>query len=937
MKRFIGWLCAVLLLLTPVLSACGEQASAPGQSETLTVLYLHATKDDTLIKTAKYVIYALNAGRQGRSIVIDRVDDEKNKLVFETADSNSLSKLINKDKVKTGSEQIQNKILLQQLAAAPSDLWLIVPQEACANLVLNSEMMNQFRGILDSQPQSRIHLVMIGDSLPEPAENTALAELKKQYADRVGWIRIASDFLAQSRDLSADGTVHTGDYFLASFYGNPVDLTLAQGEAGLSFNLPEDGRVFILQRHTGTAVDPVVTDAQGAPRAIAQKLDLQYKSTAKNDGINYTGALLTQLPAGNYTLGSYAGDVKVYWYPNVDALQPVLSMGDDNWNPGEHEVTLSLGNALYRPEDFWVYFEVTKNEGASVKPSIAYNPERNLWVYTDNVTEDIERVTVVPEVTLRMKDGNQVWSWSGKSLDESITHRDLVSAGVSVRQEAPQETVLYFLDTQKGTIRKNWSEYFRYNVNEQHTHDILKDEAAEAGSLHAEQDDTGFTLSLEPGEEGGEGTLTLKFDDQEHSLKVRWVNARDVFDTVEFTSNADHDAVKAGKDVTLKAVIPAETLEAWKAATEQLNPEAFPGPDELLLRGTILKDGEPTDLTAQTAFTETGETRTAEIRITLPEDYADGEISLAGFLMHGVPAENPEDPEAPAAEPAQLYQTEKTVRVRNSAPYAVAAATPTDLSLDGMPGSFQPKSLTEALGTENLFSLFNDDETEITEIAVSVTNPAGLQLNDEAVDAKTDPWTVTLRPGETLALQASEPGEHEISLTASDGVNSSEPLTIKVKVYSKILRIAMIAAAAIALLVFLLILFLVIRQIRKPQFADMKVRCLVTSDDSAERSRELMARSQPASLSHFGKKAVPLTDLLILTRQPAAGPEVTEVTDDILLLPTKHHELNVLFGKKAMERIGRHEKRELVTPDKDMKNILRLRIDNTYIQIQNVQ
>lgn len=927
MKRFIGWLCAVLLLLTPVLSACGEQASAPGQSETLTVLYLHATKDDTLIKTAKYVIYALDARRQGRSIVIDRVDDEKNKLVFETADSNSLSKLINKDKVKNGSEQIQNKMLLQRLAAAPSDLWLIVPQEACANLVLNSEMMNQFRGILDSQPQSRIHLVMIGDSLQEPAEATALVELKKQYTDRVEWIRIASDFLAASRDLSADGTVHTGDYFLASFYGNPVDLTLAQGEAGLSFNLPEDGQVFILQRHTGTAGDPVVTDSQGAPRAIAQKLDLQYLSTAKNDGINYTGVLLTQLPAGNYNLGSSAGDVKVYWYPNMDALQPVLSLGGEYWNPGEHEVTLSLGNALYRPEDFWVYFEVTKNEGASVKPSIAYNPERNLWTYTDNITEDIEWVTVVPEVTLRMKDGNQVWSWRGEAQT-----RNLVSAGVSVRPEAPQETVLYFLDAQKGTIRKNWSEYFWYNVNEQHTHDILKDEAAETRGLLAEQDDTGFTLSLEPGE-GGEGTLTLKFDDKEQSLKVKWINARDVFGTVEFTSNADLDAVKAGQDVTLKAVIPAETLEAWKAASELLKPEAFPGPEELLLRGTVLKDGEPTDLTAQTAFTETGETRSAEIRITLPEDYADGEISLAGFLMHGVPAENPEDPEAPAAEPAKLYQTEKKVRVRNSAPYAVAAATPTDLSLDGMPGSFQPKSLTEALGTGDLFSLFSDDETGITEIAVSVTNPAGLQLNDEAVDIKTDPWTATLKPGETLALQASEPGEHEITLTASDGVNSSEPLTIKVKVYSKILRIAMIAAAAIALLVFLLILFLVIRQIRKPQFADMKVRCLVTSDDSAERSRELMARSQPASLSHFGKKAVTLTDLLILTRQPAAGPEVTEVTDDILLLPTKHHELNVLFGKKAMERIGRHEKRELVTQN----NVCRLRVDNTYIQFENVQ
>ena len=94
-----------------------------------------------------------------------------------------------------------------------------------------------------------------------------------------------------------------------------------------------------------------------------------------------------------------------------------------------------------------------------------------------------------------------------------------------------------------------------------------------------------------------------------------------------------------------------------------------------------------------------------------------------------------------------------------------------------------------------------------------------------------------------------------------------------------------------------------------------------------------MNRCPPVSMECYGKDPVSLTDLLILARQPDPGAEVTAATDDIMLLPTKYGEVNVLFGKKAMERIGRHEKRDLITQN----SVYRLRIDNYYIQIGKVQ
>ncbi len=914
MKRLLGWLCAFLLALMPILSVQGEEIAAADQAEHLAVFYLHATKDADLIKTAKYVICALDANKGTRDLVIDRVDDGRKRLVFQKADSASLDSLINKkDKLSDGTGTIQNADLLKQLSKAAYDIWMVVPQEACKNLAENQEMMDQFGQLLENTA-SRIHLVLIGNDLKEPGGKTALAQLAAAYPGRVEWIRISSDFLAQNREVNADGTVHTGDYFLASFFGKPVDLLPEQKDEGSwEITLPESGNIYVLQRHTGEGSDPAVTDGQGNPRQVQQGISLVYPSK-KNDETCFTGSLVTQLPAGSYELSGCTGEVKVYWYPNLENLQPVFDMGEETWQWGEQKASLSIGNALYRPEDFYVIFATGINDNPSVDNIPAYNPETGAWELEIEAKEEVKKVTITPQATLRMKDGNQVWSWKGSSET-----RNLESAGSTVRESAPTEETLYFMDGTGAALTRNWNEFFDYNTYEEQEFSAKADDKA-AGSITIHPEKDGFTMEAVPGMPG-EGIVTLQCGETTYELKVVCKNARDIFTGIELPDNTDPTNVRAGKNVEFSARIPEATRREWQAASSQL--AGFPDVESLKLR--ITGEGLAGEAEEQ-AFTEDKGDLSATVAVSIPDNCPDGEFQLSCQVVDT------------KGNPVEAAVTSLAVRVRNTIPHAVKAlAEKTDISLEGMPGKYEAKDfLAEALGTGNPFELFADEETGIREITVSVSNPAGLKVNDESLEETGEAWeTVLSDPKAIQVIMADNIGDHVLTLTASDGVNQSEPISIKVHVYSQMLRIAMYAAAGLAALLLLLVLILVIRRIRKPKFGDIQLRCLASSDENAERSREIMNRCPLVSMEQYGKDPVSLTDLLILSRQPDLGTEATEATDDITLLPTKYGEVNVLFGKKAMERIGRHEKRDLIKQDDEKP--YRLRIDNYYIQIEKTQ
>ena len=95
----------------------------------------------------------------------------------------------------------------------------------------------------------------------------------------------------------------------------------------------------------------------------------------------------------------------------------------------------------------------------------------------------------------------------------------------------------------------------------------------------------------------------------------------------------------------------------------------------------------------------------------------------------------------------------------------------------------------------------------------------------------------------------------------------------------------------------------------------------------------MMSKTRPVSMEHFGKRPVSLNTALMLTRQPALTKELAEIAEDITLLPTKHDELNIMFGKKAMTNLGQQEKKISLSQG----NVQRIRIGNQYVLIENVQ
>ena len=936
MRKFLVLTIAVLLMITSAFSAVGEEAIPADHGKYVAVYYLNATKNNDQIKTAKYIIYALCAANdvEGGNMLISRIDGTDNPLTFRSTDGKSWTQKAwaqNQKLVNTGngryfnSESSLNEQIQTELSAYDADVWFVIPQDGYASFIQNVTIPAQLEQMLTNNPNTKIHLVRIGDDSQQPDSNAAISQIAAMHPEQIEWIRVASDFLVQNRDVNADGSIHTGDYFLASLFGNqkPADLTVDTDENGNKvFSLPEAGKILVLQRHQGSANEPTLTDENGEGRRNEKTFSLSYLF-AGNSEINYTATIVAGLPEGKYALSGCADDTKVYWYPKFETVQPILDMGEAEWNWGSHTVSLSLGNTLHRPEDFSVYFIRMMNEESSGELAVGYNEEKQNWENTFEVPEEIKQVQIIPKAELRMKDGNQIWAWEGEPAT-----RVPQSSGVKVKEDAETRTILYYSEEAGGTVKYKWNDFFEFNANETIEHSVERGDSVTEGEINISENQNGFSLTVINGiEKSGEGKIILHYGDKTQELNVTWKNVQDILSAVQFTT--DSEKIKAGMEINLSAVISQNVREDWIAAHEQLG-KAFPGIENLELTGKLAGNnweastGEKTEDKATFSGNE-GEALMASVTITIPQMSEKGNGQLI-YQVSDASGENILD----------MIKGATTVEIINTSPIITyEGEKKTEISLAGFPENYEGKDLQTALfGSGSLFNLFADEETEIKEIKITISNPVGLKLNDELLDENTTEWTTVVTDSQAdLHIEAVKPADHEITLIASDGVNTSESLTIKVHVYSMILRIAMIVVAALAAILLILTVILIIRQARKPQFADIRLRCLVSSDENAEKGKEIMTKSIPVSMAHFGKKPATLTDLLVLARQPSIGADATEITNDITLLPTKHGEVNVLFGKKAMERIGRHEKRDLIPQN----NTCRLRIDNQYIQIENVR
>ena len=523
LKRILGCLCAALLLLMPVLSACGEAVQEGSGESTIAVFYVNGTKDSERVKTARYVITALNVRWPDRSDKVfartDKAADiKKNKdnSLYSGGEWKSLTKMVSADKKDTfpnGSEPIKNQDLLEKLASGKADVWLIAPQESSENLCRNQQMADQMATILVN-PESRLHLVLIGETASAPAGNDAFTALASAHPGQVEWIRLSSSF--QSTELGEsfrNSDIHTGDYFLASFYGTPADLeaVAVDGDAGSwTFTLPENGSVFVLQQKPfgNTSLPELYEAGQGNARST-ENLIVSF-TTEQNNMNNFVGILASQLPAGNYKLTGCYEKPKIYWYPKLENLTPVLDLGEETWKYGENTITLTLPDVMHR-KDFIVYFSLD-HEGQMAKYSAvpAENTDSGIcsWQYPFSVDTRKTEVHVKPEAFIRMADGNLIWAWEG---EEQV--RQMEASGIEEKEGAEQEIILYYTAEAGGSVTRNWSDYFAFSTADNPQFEVRPDDNIRNRRIDIVSTAEGFTLSIPGGlqepDEPEEGTLTL--------------------------------------------------------------------------------------------------------------------------------------------------------------------------------------------------------------------------------------------------------------------------------------------------------------------------------------------------------------------------------------------------------------------------------------------
>ena len=93
----------------------------------------------------------------------------------------------------------------------------------------------------------------------------------------------------------------------------------------------------------------------------------------------------------------------------------------------------------------------------------------------------------------------------------------------------------------------------------------------------------------------------------------------------------------------------------------------------------------------------------------------------------------------------------------------------------------------------------------------------------------------------------------------------------------------------------------------------------------------MLEKSLPIQMARYQKDGVDLATIMLLARQPEVPDSVMEVLKDITVYPNRYEEFRLIFGKKAMSKIGRQTNQERVLKG----NTLRFRVESMYVQIEN--
>lgn len=894
-KRYMICLGIVILLSMLFSFAAADLNISDNGSETTTV-YIAPSDDTAELTAARYVAEAIEARWPERTLRVFRLDN-----------NDEIKKVEDVIKIKTSTRNkktAEQKAInaLKDLTGQRCDLWFVVPESAFDQFMKNEGIKEALQ---NSNQSSCMHIVFIGEGIKE-------GDIKAFSADlSIDWIAIKKDFSVSNLEGNEDSGIHTGDYFIASLYGKPLDLNI--NPETYQFQMRENGRVLILARGEETE-KPVILDPQGNSKS-AEAFSMK-KSKGEEE---FRGAYTKEFPlsAGQYTVqlnNASASLIKAYWYPDYDSIQPFVQMAEE-WERGEQEVVLKAEYLAGDPHNYVVEMKYAENEEEPVIQSMNYDEEQGLWKIAFSIGETVDKVSLTPSMSLSMKDGNHVWSWHGEENIRTIQTRE-----IKAKDNALNERDIFYYGNQSGTFYGTWNEYFTFNSADNPTLEVKIDDRAKDAGWSPSWDDQGFSVSYIPDEnkEKMDCDAELVCGENSHHIHIALQDAEELLKhAVEITCESEQLEKTVRAEVNIQAAISAETASQWEKAKEQL--PALPAPGDMILKAELKTDEEAAALVVKTNELTKNEDQSwnASCTIHIDDKLQEGRYQLIGTIKD--------------QEDTDWVESVQNVDVINTPPYAVSENKASIQELSGIPGRYSPMDiLTVLYPDKTLFDLFKDDETEICSIHLIVEPASGITVDGDK--AEVCDYVIT-SADEPVQIQVTDTGDYTLTMTASDGVNESEPFEVKLSVKSSFIRKAIYVGIGLAGLLLLLIVIMVIHHKRKPSFDTIKIKAYISGDNNAEHGSEMLEKSIAIPMKRYEKQGINLATVMILARQPEVSPSVMEVLEDIIIYPCRYDEVKMTFGKKAMSKIGRPSNTERIMKG----NGTRFRVENTYIQIENKQ
>ena len=471
MNRKIVLCLSIFMLLFMVVSvAAADLNLSDNGSSVTTIYYIAGTKDaDEVLISARYAARAIAARWPGNQLNISRPDIRNTYHTAEEADKNVFA---NVAKGSGGAVSVRKdaRTSMESYAGSSCELWFIVPASVSRDFIANREIAEKARTVLVGG-QSRMHIVFIGSVKTDALE----AEDSLYSGLPVDWMVLGQDFTAAEIAKGGDGSLHTGDYFVASLYGTPLDISVNPDTQ--QFTMPGSGRVLVLSQGENAAA-PSVMDGQWN-YCTTESFALEGFKDGKTA---YRGAYTKDVLAKGetYTVQPNGTIPKVYWYPDFGSIGPFLESADE-WERGEQTVLLKMANVAGYPGKYTVQVKYGEN-GQTGKDlptyTMAYDDSLGGWKYVFTVGDNVNSVELVPVVSLKMADGNLAWSWNVK--EEIRYEKTIRGRGIKRLNTAPAQTVIYANGNQYGSFSGTWAEYFDYNPADNPQFSAGIDDAAKA-------------------------------------------------------------------------------------------------------------------------------------------------------------------------------------------------------------------------------------------------------------------------------------------------------------------------------------------------------------------------------------------------------------------------------------------------------------------------